>query len=265
MGSAEEATNRVLVAFDATGTTGSHVLRQALGQGVSVRAAVRSPDKLPADLVNEERSPSGRPSVDTFRDAPCRRHQDFKPVRGTESSRGARVIKPIPSTGRLGLVVSFAALLWGTAANASTSPAVPGASFDQAEPPHAEEAPLVPPRRPVRASARAFTTAGLLTGVVGGGFLVVRQARVRNVRSIQGECAGACTSDQDAVIAEEQRKARAEGTIAAAILGSSGTALVAGIVLFSLDKPGQALSVSVGSVTVRPTLAPGRVGFVGRF
>ncbi|MEO0603942.1 MAG: NAD(P)H-binding protein, partial [Myxococcota bacterium] len=55
MRSAEEVTNGTLVVFGATGTTGSHVMRQALAQGMSVRAAVRSPDKLPADLVNEAR------------------------------------------------------------------------------------------------------------------------------------------------------------------------------------------------------------------
>lgn len=43
-----------LVVFGATGTTGGHVLRQALGQGLRVRAAVRSPDKLPSELLQHE-------------------------------------------------------------------------------------------------------------------------------------------------------------------------------------------------------------------
>lgn len=44
-----------LVVFGATGTTGTHVVRQALDEGVAVRAAVRSPEKLSVDLVNHER------------------------------------------------------------------------------------------------------------------------------------------------------------------------------------------------------------------
>lgn len=51
----QDSTDPILVVFGATGTTGSYVLRQALDQGISVRAAVRSPDKLPTDLRNHER------------------------------------------------------------------------------------------------------------------------------------------------------------------------------------------------------------------
>ena len=47
--------HETLVVFGATGTTGSHVVRQALGKGMSVRAAVRSPDKLPAEFLNHDR------------------------------------------------------------------------------------------------------------------------------------------------------------------------------------------------------------------
>ena len=42
-------TKRIVV-FGATGATGSHLIKQALNAGLTVRAFVRSPDKLPADV-----------------------------------------------------------------------------------------------------------------------------------------------------------------------------------------------------------------------
>ncbi|MEN0067021.1 MAG: NAD(P)H-binding protein [Myxococcota bacterium] len=52
--SKQDSARQTLVVFGATGTTGSHVLRQALDGGISVRAAVRSPNKLPPNLVADQ-------------------------------------------------------------------------------------------------------------------------------------------------------------------------------------------------------------------
>ena len=49
---ARKPADHTLVVFGATGTTGAYVVRQALERGLSVRAAVRSPHKLPAEVVN---------------------------------------------------------------------------------------------------------------------------------------------------------------------------------------------------------------------
>ncbi|MBX2798557.1 MAG: SDR family oxidoreductase [Myxococcales bacterium] len=50
-----DTTRQDLVVFGATGVTGSYVVRLALEEGLSVRAAVRSPHKLPTDLASHER------------------------------------------------------------------------------------------------------------------------------------------------------------------------------------------------------------------
>jgi len=42
--------SKLLVLYGATGATGSHILRMALEDGLRVRAYVRSPDKIPAEL-----------------------------------------------------------------------------------------------------------------------------------------------------------------------------------------------------------------------
>lgn len=55
MSGPRDPTEEWLVVFGATGTTGGYVVRQALEAGLSVRAAVRSPEKLSADLANHER------------------------------------------------------------------------------------------------------------------------------------------------------------------------------------------------------------------
>src|SRR3989442_15960378 len=41
---------KLLLVFGATGATGTHVVRLALGGGLRVRAFARSPQKVPADL-----------------------------------------------------------------------------------------------------------------------------------------------------------------------------------------------------------------------
>ncbi|MEO1234520.1 MAG: NAD(P)H-binding protein [Myxococcota bacterium] len=53
--SERDLSSQRLVVFGATGVTGGYVLRRALDQGLHVRAAVRSPDKLPSDLADHER------------------------------------------------------------------------------------------------------------------------------------------------------------------------------------------------------------------
>jgi len=51
----QDSINPSLVVFGATGKTGSYVLRQALEAGLSVRAAVRPPDKIPPELRDHDR------------------------------------------------------------------------------------------------------------------------------------------------------------------------------------------------------------------